>query len=86
MLVDARGVSVGTFSEPIVLNIQLVHPDKLLFLDTVRSERTMVKVIEYCGFGLSCFDEGMATEIDPRMFIEIKALHLRSGKDVYWFC
>ena len=41
-------VSVGTSYEPIVLNIRLLHPGKILFLYTEKSHRTMSKVIEYC--------------------------------------
>ena len=79
--VEHMVVSVGTSYEPIVLNIQLLHPDKLLFLYTERSESTMVKVIEYCGLGPSQYDKSMVSEVDPMdIYREIKAFYLRSGK------
>lgn len=79
--VEHMVVSVGTSYEPIVLNIQLLRPDKILFLYTDRSESTMVKVIEYCGLGPARYDKSLVSEVDPMdIYREIKAFYLRSGK------
>ena len=40
-------VSVGTSYEPIVLDIKLLKPEKLLFLYTEKSENTLNKIIDY---------------------------------------
>ena len=74
-------VSVGTSYEPIVLDIQLLKPGKLLFLYTEESERTMEKVIAYCGLSPLRYDKSIVSETDPMdIYREIKSFYLRSGK------
>lgn len=74
-------VSVGTSYEPIVLNIRLLHPGKILFLYTEKSHRTMSKVIEYCKLNPMQYDKSMVSEVDPMdIYREIKKFYLASGK------
>ena len=46
-------VSVGTSFEPIVLNISLLRPERILFLYTSQSEEILDKVMEFCGLKMS---------------------------------
>lgn len=74
-------VSVGTSYEPIVLDIQLLNPSKLLFLYTEESHDTMAKVIEYCALSPTRYDKSVVSEVDPMdIYREIKGFYLRSGK------
>lgn len=40
--------SVGTSYEPIVLNIRLLRPKRILFLHTTETESTLNKIVKYC--------------------------------------
>ena len=42
-------ISVGTSYEPIVLNVKLLEPEKVLFLYTQKSAGTLDKVVRFCG-------------------------------------
>ena len=63
--VDHLVVSVGTSYEPIVLNISLLLPEKILFIYTDKSEDTLNKVIEYCELKATDYDKQKVNEIDP---------------------
>lgn len=63
--VEYMVVSVGTSYEPIVLDIQLLKPGKLLFLYTEESHDTMAKVIEYCVLSPTRYDKSIVSEVDP---------------------
>lgn len=79
--VEYMVVSVGTSYEPIVLDIQLLKPGKLLFLYTEESHDTMAKVIEYCVLSPTRYDKSIVSEVDPMdIYREIKGFYLRSGK------
>ena len=79
--VEYMVVSVGTSYEPIVLDIQLLKPKKLLFLYTEESHGTMAKVIEYCDLSPTRYDKSIVSEVDPMdIYREIKGFYLRSGK------
>lgn len=74
-------ISVGTSYEPIVLDIQLLQPGKLLFLYTDTSHETMAKVIDYCGLDPTRYDKSLVSEVDPMdIYREIKGFYLRCGK------
>ena len=45
-------VSVGTSYEPIVLNISLLTPGKILFLYTEKSAPTLDKAVDYCDIAV----------------------------------
>lgn len=79
--VEYMVISVGTSYEPIVLDIQLLKPGKMLFLYTEESEITMSKVIKYCGLTSDRYDKSIVSEIDPMdIYKEIKDFYLRCGK------
>ena len=64
-MVDHLVISVGTSYEPIVLNISLLLPEKILFIYTDKSEETLNKVIEYCQLKATDYDKQKVNEIDP---------------------
>ena len=79
--VEYMVISVGTSYEPIVLDIQLLKPAKILFLYTETSQDTMAKVIGYCGLSPNRYDKSLVSEVDPMdTYREIKSFYLRSGK------
>ena len=41
-------MSVGTSYEPLVLDIQLLQPRRILFLYTERTECVLEKIVKYC--------------------------------------
>ena len=47
--VDYLIMSVGTSYEPLVLNINLLQPSRILFLYTDISEKTLDRIVQYCG-------------------------------------
>lgn len=63
--VDNLVISVGTSYEPIVLNISLLLPGRILFIYTEKSEETLDKVIEYCNLKAAEYDKQKVNEIDP---------------------
>lgn len=70
-------VSVGTSYEPIVLNIKLLKPKKVLFLYTDASEKTLDKVVDYCNLVPRMFDKSMISETNPlEIYREIKKAYL----------
>lgn len=71
-------VSVGTSYEPIVLNIRLLHPDRIMFLYTEKSEKTLNKIIDYCGIKPDSYDKNRVDEVDPLdVYRVIKEAYLR---------
>ena len=71
-------ISVVTSYEPIVLNIRLLHPEKILFLYTEKSEKTLNKIIDYCGIKADAYDKSLVNEVDPLdIYREIKAVYLK---------
>ena len=73
--------SVGTSYEPIVLDIQLLNPVKILFLYTETSQETMAKVISYCNLGPNRYDKSIVSEVDPMdIYREIKSFYLQCGR------
>jgi CRISPR-associated protein (TIGR02710 family) len=74
-------ISVGTSYEPIVLDIRLLQPAKILFLYTETSRDTMAKVIGYCELDPNRYDKSLVSEVDPMdIYREIKSFYLRCGK------
>ena len=71
-------VSVGTSYEPIVLNIRLLHPERILFLYTEKSEKTLNKIIDYCEIKPNSYDKRLVNEVDPLdIYREIEAAFLK---------
>lgn len=66
-------ISVGTSYEPIVLNIRLFDPEKILFLYTDKSEETLDKVVELCRLTPKEYSKAKVNETDPLdIYREIK--------------
>ncbi|MBQ9443437.1 MAG: TIGR02710 family CRISPR-associated protein [Lachnospiraceae bacterium] len=73
-------VSVGTSYEPIVLNISLLAPKKIMFLYTEKSEATLDKSVSYCGLKPSVYEKRLINEIDPTdIYQKIKEVYLEWG-------
>lgn len=76
--VDVMIMSVGTSYEPLVLNISLFQPKRILFLYTEKTETTIDQVVEFCCLSSSDFDKAQVNEIDPlAIYKEIKNAYLK---------
>lgn len=74
-------VSVGTSYEPIVLNISLMQPERILFLYTEKSEAILDKVVDFCQLKLSKIEKSRVNETNPTdIYREIKRCYLEWGK------
>lgn len=74
-------VSVGTSYEPIVLNISLLRPERILFLYTSQSEEILDKVMEFCGLKMSQVEKSKVNETNQTdIYREIKRCYLEWGK------
>ena len=74
-------MSVGTSYEPIVLNISLLQPERILFLYTEKSEQILDKVVDFCGLKLSRIEKSRVNETSPTdIYREIKRCYLEWGK------
>lgn len=69
--------SVGTSYEPIVLNIKLFDPDRILFLYTKKTEDTLNQIVDYTGIPPASYEKRQVSEIDPLdIYREIKHSYL----------
>lgn len=74
-------LSVGTSYEPLVLDIKLLEPEKVLFLYTEISEKYLEKVVEYCGLKAARYEKSLIHETEPLdMYREIKRAYLKWNK------
>ena len=74
-------VSVGTSYEPIVLNIRLLRPTKLLFLYTDRSESTLNKIIAYCELQPTDYEKRIVNAVEPlEIYREVKRAYILWNK------
>lgn len=74
-------VSVGISYEPIVLNVNLFHPDKILFLYTEKSETILNKIVTYCKLLPNMYEKSRVSETDPLdIYREIKHIYLEWEK------
>ena len=55
-------VSVGTSYEPIVLNISMLKPARILFLYTEKSESILEKVVKYCNLSVGAYEKSRINE------------------------
>lgn len=70
-------VSVGTSFEPIVLNLKLFKPKKVLFLCTERSEETLGRIVSYCDLEPQMYEKSKVSETNPLdIYREIKRYYL----------
>lgn len=71
-------LSVGTSCEPLILNIKLLNPHKILFLYTEKSERSLDKVIQYCKLSEDRYEKSKVHEAKPQeIYREIKHAYLK---------
>ena len=74
-------VSVGTSHEPIVLNISLLQPERILFLYTSQSEEILDKVMDFCCLRMSQVEKSKVNETNQTdIYREIKRCYLEWGK------
>ncbi len=79
--VDYLIMSVGTSYEPLVLNISLLKPKKILFLCTEKTESQLDKIIPFCDLKMKDFQRRIVSETDPiDIYCEIKDFYLAWGK------
>ena len=79
--VDYLIMSVGTSYEPLALNINLLQPSRILFLYTDISEKTLDRIVQYCGLEVTRYQKERVTETDPlTLYKEIKNSYLEWGK------
>ena len=75
--VDYLIMSVGMSYEPLVLNINLLKPGKILFLYTEKSEKTLDRIVRYCNLEACRYQKERVTETDPlTLYREIKDSYL----------
>lgn len=71
-------VSVGTSFEPIVLNLKLFKPKKILFLCTEKTEDTLGRIVSYCDLEPRMYEKSKVSETDPLdIYREIKRYYLQ---------
>lgn len=74
-------LSVGTSYEPLVLDIKLLKPQRILFLYTEKSEVYLDKVVTYCGLNAARYEKSMIHETEPLdIYREIKRAYLKWNK------
>lgn len=75
--VDYFVISVGTSYEPIVLNIKLFAPKRILFLYTEKTEKTLNKIARYCMLEPDTYEKRKVSETNPLdIYREIKHSYL----------
>lgn len=73
--------SVGTSCEPLVLDIILLEPKRVLFLYTEISGRYLTKVVDYCGLDAARYEKSIIHETEPLdIYREIKKSYLKWNK------
>lgn len=79
--VECLILSVGTSYEPLVLDIMLLEPRRVLFLYTEISERYLAKVVDYCGLDADRYEKSVIHETEPLdVYREIKRAYLKWNK------
>lgn len=79
--VECLILSVGTSYEPLVLDIKLLEPEKVLFMYTEISEKYLEKVVEYCGLKATRYEKSLIHETEPLdIYREIKRAYLKWNK------
>ena len=74
-------MSVGTSFEPLVLNISLLKPTKILFLCTEETEGVLDKIISFCNLKVRDFQRRIVSETDPvDIYREIREAYVLWGK------
>lgn len=80
-VVDYMVISVGTSYEPIVLNIHLFKPQRILFLYTEQSVSILDKVVLHCKLEQASYEKSRISETNPlEIYREIKKSYLEWNK------
>lgn len=75
--VDYLILSVGTSYEPIVLNISLLNPKKILFLYTEETEITLNKIVKYLSLEVTDYQKSQVDSTDSlSVYQEIKRAYV----------
>lgn len=76
--VECLIMSVGTSYEPLVLNIMLLKPKKILFLYTEETEATIEKIVKHCDLTASRYSKEKVEETNPlSIYREIKDSYMQ---------
>ena len=74
-------VSVGNSCEPIILNIRLFQPEKIMFLCTKDSEHTLNQVVSYAQLLPDCYEKCMVIPVESdRCYQAIKRCYTEWGR------
>jgi len=74
-------ISVGTSYEPIILNIRLLQPEKILFLYTDLTESVLNKVVMHCELQPNMYGKSKVSETSPvDIYKEIKESYIEWDK------
>lgn len=75
--VDYLILSVGTSYEPLILNISLLKPKKILFLYTEESERILNKIVNFLKLEVTDYNKEIVDATDPlSIYQEIKKAYI----------
>ena len=79
--VDYLILSVGTSYEPLILNISLLNPQKILFLYTSETEEILEKIVNYLKLEATHYQKCRVEATDPlSIYHEIKRIYLQWDK------
>lgn len=79
--VDYLILSVGTSYEPLVLNISLLKPKKILFLYTEATETILNKIVEYLKLKVTDYDKSLVESTDSlTVYQKIKQVYITWDK------
>lgn len=75
--VDYLILSVGTSYEPLILNISLLSPERILFLYTAETEYILEKIVAFLRLKSTVYQKKMVDATDPLfVYYEIKQAYL----------
>lgn len=75
--VDYLIMSVGTSYEPIVLNISLLQPKRILFLYTEQTEKTLNKIVSFLNLDADCYQKNLVEATESlSIYHEIKKAYV----------
>lgn len=75
--VDYLILSVGTSYEPLILNISLLSPERILFLYTAETEYILEKIVAFLRLKSTVYQKKMVDATDPlSVYYEIKQAYL----------
>lgn len=79
--VDYLILSVGTSYEPLVLNISLLKPRRILFLCTEKTRPYLEKIVQHCSLSAAAYQWRIVGETSPEdIYLEIKRAYVSWNK------